>query len=593
MRRLCSVLTLILTGFPPFAVAAERPNVLLVMTDDQGFGDIASHGNPYVRTPVQDALADAGARFDRFFVSPVCAPTRASLLTGRYHLRTGVSGVTRGYEDLHAEEVTLAEVLQQAGYATACFGKWHNGRHMPRHPNGQGFAEFVGFCGGHWNSYFNPPLEQNGILIQRTGYIIDIITDEAISFIASHDDQPWFCYVAYNTPHSPWRVPDKYWNRYNNLGLDTKAQCAYAMVENIDDNLGRLLKTIDDRGQKQETIVIFLSDNGANSPRFNSGMKGRKGSVDEGGTRVPFFIRYPGVIAPGTTIEPIAFHLDVLPTLADLCDVQLSVQHKNSLDGNSLVPLLTQPDASKSWPRRMLFTENYRVGVSHLKAAVRTDRWRAVMNRDTWSLFDMLADPSQAQDVSGSHPQVVEELSAAFREWFAEINVESLKERSIPIGHPARTTYSLPANEADLHPGYGELIKYTGDTESGYANSWITDWISTEAYPSWPLEVSQAGEYEVQIRYACRREDVGCQLAVIAGGNQLIVNVPVAHDSPLMLKPDHLYSDNYQDKESWATLTAGTLTLTPGETELAVKLLEVSGARGIELKEVILHRVNP
>lgn len=262
--------------------ADERhPNVLIVLTDDQGFGDITAHGNPHVRTPHLDHFADSEARFDRFFVSPVCAPTRASLLTGRYHLRTGVSGVTRGYENMRTEEVTIAELFRLAGYATACFGKWHNGRHMPLHPNGQGFEEFVGFCGGHWNTYFDPPLEHNGKPIEREGYIADILTDEAIRFIGNQGDKPWLCYLAFNTPHSPWRVPDKYWDHYENLGLDTQAQCAYAMVENIDDNFARLLDTVDTMGAKN-TIVLFLTDNGANSDRFNAGMKGRKGSVDEG-----------------------------------------------------------------------------------------------------------------------------------------------------------------------------------------------------------------------------------------------------------------------------------------------------------------------
>ncbi|WP_417848978.1 sulfatase-like hydrolase/transferase [Thalassoglobus sp.] len=578
-----------------FAAAEEiqRPNVLLIMTDDQGFGDLSSHGNPFINTPVQDALADSGARFDRFFVSPVCAPTRASLLTGRYHLRTGVSGVTRGYENIRSEEITIAEVLKEAGYATACFGKWHNGRHMPMHPNGQGFETFLGFCGGHWNTYFNPPLEENGLPIHEDGYIADIFTDKAIEFMQTRKDQPWFCYVAYNTPHSPWRVPQKYWEKYNGMGLDTKAQCAYAMVENFDDNLGRILKHLKQSGAENKTIVIFLTDNGANSPRFNAGMKGYKGSVDEGGTRVPFFIRYPGVIEPGTVVKPIAFHLDVLPTLAELCHVKLKPDHKSKLDGVSLVPLLKKLPEAETWPQRTLFTDGYRADrdVKHLRGAVRNDQWRAVLMNGKWSLYEMQTDSGQTKNVAAKFPDRLQEMSQAFEDWFASMDTESLKERQIPIGHMSRELFEIPANEADLIPGYGDLIKYTGDTASGFANSWITEWSSEEAYPTWPVDVLEAGDYQVSIRYACARENVGCQLEVSIGKASQLVNVPVAHDPPLRSKPDYLYSNNYQDKESWANLNVGVFKLQKGEADLVVRLKSLTGTAGIELKSVILKRV--
>ncbi|QDT33545.1 sulfatase-like hydrolase/transferase [Thalassoglobus polymorphus] len=572
----------------------QRPNVVLIMTDDQGFGDLSSHGNPFISTPVQDALGNSGARFDRFFVSPVCAPTRASLLTGRYHLRTGVSGVTRGYENIRSEEITIAEVLKEAGYATACFGKWHNGRHMPMHPNGQGFETFFGFCGGHWNTYFNPPLEENGIPVHEEGYIADIFTDKAIEFMQASKDRPWFCYVAYNTPHSPWRVPQKYWEKYNGKGLDTKAQCAYAMVENIDENLGRILKYLKQSGAEKETIVIFLTDNGANSPRFNAGMKGYKGSVDEGGTRVPFFIRYPGVIEPGTVVKPIAFHLDVLPTLAELCHVELKQDHQKKLDGVSLVPLLKKLPEVETWPQRTLFTDGYRVDrdVKRLRGAVRNDQWRAVLMNGKWRLYEMQQDPGQTKNVAAEFPERLQEMSQSFEDWFASMDTESLKERQIPVGHMSRELFEIPANEADLVPGYGDLIKYTGDTTSGFANSWITEWASEEAYPTWPVDILEAGDYQVSIRYACARENVGCQLEVSIGKESQLVNVPVAHDPPLLSKPDYLYSNNYQDKESWANLNVGVFRLQKGEADLVVRLKSLTGTNGIELKSVILKRVN-
>ena len=241
------------------AQAGERPpNVVLVLTDDQGFGDVRSHGNKLIDTPVHDRIAAEGVRFDRFFVSPVCAPTRASLLTGRYHIRTGVHGVTRGHEIMRADEVTIAELLKGAGYATGAFGKWHNGSQYPHHPNGQGFDEFLGFCAGHWNNYFDTSLDHNGTMVKSDGFIIDTLTDAAIEFIEVNHKRPFFCYIPYNTPHTPWQVPERYWRKYQAKGIDDPAiACAYAMCENIDDNMGRILARLEELEIADDTLFIF------------------------------------------------------------------------------------------------------------------------------------------------------------------------------------------------------------------------------------------------------------------------------------------------------------------------------------------------
>ncbi|GMV94078.1 MAG: hypothetical protein AMXMBFR82_38560 [Candidatus Hydrogenedentota bacterium] len=308
----------------PIARAAEsarRPNILVILTDDQGWGDIHSHGNDTIVTPVLDRLASEGARFDRFYVSPVCAPTRAAFLTGRYYLRTGVDGVTHREEVMRSEERTLAEVLKDAGYATGCFGKWHNGAQYPNHPNGQGFDEFFGFCAGHWNNYFDTTLERNGNPVETKGYINDVVTDAALDFIDAHADAPFFCYVPYNTPHSPFQVPDRYFDPFKEQGLDDTLACVYGMVKSIDDNVGRLLDRLESHGLADDTIVVFFGDNGPNSERYNGGMLGRKGSVHEGGVRNALFMRWPGHIPPGTEVKPIAAAIDLLPTLAELADV--------------------------------------------------------------------------------------------------------------------------------------------------------------------------------------------------------------------------------------------------------------------------------
>ncbi len=608
MRRFVILLGVVVgMGWAAIApVWGARPNVLLILTDDQGFGDIGSHGNPVLKTPHLDALADSGARFERFYVSPVCAPTRASLLTGRYHLRTGVCGVTRGYEHLRSEEVTLAEILRDAGYATGCFGKWHNGRHMPLHPNGQGFEEFLGFCGGHWNTYFDPPLEHNGQPVERRGYIADVLTDEALRFIEQpRGGQPWFCYLAYNTPHSPWRVPDEHWEKFSGLGLDEKAQCASAMVDNLDGNIGRLLARLSSQGLDARTIVLFLTDNGANSPRYNAGMKGYKGSVDEGGVRVPLFVRYPGVVAPGTVVRPIAAHIDLLPTLAELCGVELTAEHRARLDGRSLVPLLTSAAPPDDWPQRMLFTDSFRADQdpARTNGAVRTDRWRAVRQRGRWELFDLQADPGQERNVAAAHPEVLASLQQAFDAWLADVTAVPPGDPTIPVGHPARESFVLPANEAFLHPGHGQGIAYTGDGAAGFANCWIKMWTSTAASISWDIDVLAAGRYVVSLQQTCRAGDVGCRVELTIAPDSaeteqpapsritiLSARVTDALDPPLLKKPDRIHSDNYQDKAEWGELPLGEVLLSSGRHTLTLRLVEKPGERGPDVKSLTLHR---
>jgi arylsulfatase A len=269
----------------PSPEVAKRPNVLLVMTDDQGWGDVYSHGNYKLDTPAMDRLATQGARFNRFYVSPVCAPTRASLMTGRYYLRTGVADVTRGFQTLRANEVTLAEVLGQAGYTTGLFGKWHLGEHYPNVPRGQGFDQFIGFLSGHWNDNYDPALLSSqtsapGLdTVQTKGYINNVLTDAAIEFMEGHRDEPFLNFVSYNTPHSPYQVPDSYFQKYQERGYEGKTAAVYGMVDNLDDHLGRLLNALE---------------------------------------------RWPGQISPSQTIRKRAAHIDLLPTLADLTGVELT-----------------------------------------------------------------------------------------------------------------------------------------------------------------------------------------------------------------------------------------------------------------------------
>ncbi len=563
-----------------------RPNVLLIVTDDQGWGDFHSHGNDKIDTPALDALASEGARFDRFFVSPVCAPTRASLLTGRYHLRTGVHGVTRTYETMREEEVTLAEAMKKAGYVTACFGKWHNGAHYPHNPNGQGFDEFLGFCAGHWNNYFDTTLEHNGKPVKTRGYISDVLTDAAIEFIDRNQARPFFCYVPYNAPHAPLQVPDKYFDKYKARGLDDQLACIYGMCENIDDNVGRLLRRLDALDLRDRTIVVFLTDNGANSDRYDGDMKGRKGSIDEGGVRVPLFIRSPGRIKPGTEIKHIAANIDLFPTIMDLCG--LPMPETLPQDGMSLVPLLTGDD--KGWPDRMLFTFHSPAGRSEdIRGSVRTRQWRAVKSPKRWELYDMIDDPGQKANVADKHLQVVARLSDAFEAMVRDVAKAGFDPIPTHVGYPDWPTVTLPGHEAFLEPGTKRGISYKG--ANGWANDWITNWTDTGAYAWWPLKVVKPGRFEVTLMYICPEENLGTKLQIELGGRMLEAIVDRAHNPDAIPSPDRVPRGEVYEKV-WAPLTAGIVELDKGETRLVLKALEIPGTQACDIKAVQLRRID-
>ncbi|MFG0264520.1 MAG: arylsulfatase, partial [Rhodopirellula sp. JB055] len=318
------------------AESDSRPNVLVILTDDQGWGDLSLHGNPNLQTPHIDSLARDGVQIQNFYVCAVCSPTRAEFLTGRYHTRSGVFSTSAGGERIDVAERTIGDAFQEAGYATAAFGKWHSGMQAPYHPNSRGFEEFYGFCSGHWGNYFSPMLEHNGEIVQGKGFIVDDLTNHAIDFMEQHRTDPFFVYLPLNTPHSPMQVPDEDWKEFEGKKIvpDPRPEnakkedvqhtrAALALCENIDDNVGRLLDALERLSLSENTIVVFFSDNGPNGSRFNGGLRGRKGAVHEGGLRSPCLIRYPAKVKAGRTVDGIAGAIDLFPTLADLCGVEV------------------------------------------------------------------------------------------------------------------------------------------------------------------------------------------------------------------------------------------------------------------------------
>jgi arylsulfatase A-like enzyme len=573
-----------LAAAAPFASQAadkrKRPNVVIILADDQGWGDLRVHGNMNLRTPRIDSLARDGAMFERFFVCPVCAPTRAEFLTGRYHPRGGVRGVSTGAERLNLDEKTVGDTFKAAGYATGAFGKWHNGTQYPYHPNARGFDEYYGFCSGHWGQYFDPVLEHNGKIVRGKGFIIDDLTDHALAFIERNRGRPFFCYLPYNTPHSPFQVPDRFYARFEDSSIQMrhrdpqkeeldKTRCVLAMCENIDWNVGRVLDKLDELGLAEDTLVIYFSDNGPNSWRWNGGMKGRKGSTDEGGLRVPMLIRWPGRIEPGTRIEQIAGAIDLLPTLADVANVPV-VGHK-PLDGISLKPLLL--GQAGDWPDRMLFSHQN----GHV--SVRTQRYRLDAKGH---LYDMATDPGQDHDVSQEHPEVAARLAEAVAKWKDEVLPKSKDDRPFPVGHRDFATAFLPARDG---VATGNVKRSAGAPNC----SFFTNWTGTEDAITWDIDVLNTGDYEAVVYYACPRADTGSTVELRLHGNSVKAKVTEAHDPPLVGESfDRVPRRGESYVKEFKPLRLGTLRLEEGRGSLILRAIEIPGRTVMDVRAVAL-----
>jgi arylsulfatase A-like enzyme len=586
--RLLSTLILVSACIIGVACSAtnQQPNVILILTDDQGFGDLRSHGNDIIDTPNMDRIADEGVRFDRFFVSPMCGPTRAALLTGRDNLRTGVSWVSHGKETLRLNEVTIADVFHQAGYATGAFGKWHNGEYGPYHPNSRGFQTFVGFCRGAWQNYFDPVLEHNREPIQTEGYITDVLTDAAIDFMDQNRSRPFFCYIPYNAPHHPFQIPGKYFEKYMQRGCKDETACVYGMVENIDDNIARILDKLDQWQLTENTILVFLSDNGPWKERYNAGMRGRKAEVDEGGVRVPLFIRWPGQIQSGTTIPQIAAHIDLFPTILELCGIP--APDTQPLDGRSLVPLLKSDTAQ--WPDRMLFTHQNRLGRTEMTpGAVRTQQHRLVNRGNGYELFDMVEDPGQTRDIAGAYPQVTNRLSSAYEKWYSEVTAEGVAPPPIPVGHPAADVTAMQGEDATL---YG--VKFRGGT--GWAHASILNWKSTDDSVTWNLDVLRPGQYEITLMYSCSPADVGSRIQISVGTEKVEATIARAHDPQQPDSYRHPTREVTTSGPVWVknfvSLTFQPVMLRKGPVNLNVSVLDIPENGTFEVKEVRVRRLD-
>jgi len=424
------------------SVSGERPNVLLILTDDQGYSDVGFNGNPLLKTPVLDRLASGATVFDHFMVNPVCSPTRASLMTGRYAIRTGVIDTQEGMSILRPSEITIAEALKTAGYKTGMFGKWHLGDNAPARPMDQGFDRSLTHGGGmigapynplDGNSYFDPVLIDDGVEKGFEGYCTDIFTDAAIDFIQTSADTPFFVYLAPNTPHHPLTVADIYANPYRDAGLSDDPSRYYGMISNIDYNVGRVLDALKVAGVADNTVIIFLGDNGTSSLHkqsdlWENGLRGRKTYVYENGIRVPMFIKHPGQSGKGKRIKSLASVEDLMPTILEFCQASTSAE----LDGRSLQPLLDDPNTS--WPERPYYFQFHR-GVrpdKYRNIAVRKGAYKLIqpMGRGILSfdpdhmkfeLYDLDQDPLEKKDIIERYPEIADRLKVDYDQWFPSV----------------------------------------------------------------------------------------------------------------------------------------------------------------------------
>lgn len=463
--------SLIVSGLEAKPLKGTQPNIILVITDDQGYAPVGRHGHPWIRTPHLDTLYDTSTRFDRFLVSPTCSPTRAALMSGRHPMKNGITHTILERERMALESTILPQVLKTAGYTTGIFGKWHLGDEEAYQPHKRGFDEvFIHGAGGIGqaydcscadapnNSYFNPVIRHNGSFVQTEGYCTNLFFEAGLGWIkdVKDGDAPFFTYITTNAPHGPFIAPPENEKHFTDLGFEAKTAGFYGMIENIDENVGLMLEKLEEWDLMENTVVIFMSDNGmtgggsgragqqigtdANGEAmypYNADMRGQKGSADEGGVRVPFFVRWDGKLKADHQIETVAAHFDILPTLADLAGAEIPTEQ---VEGRSLLPLIEDPEAE--WEDRYLFTHKARWATGdepndHQWAnwAVRNERFRlvgagtakniiekrgekAVQSKDM--LYDMKADPSQTTNVIDEFPEIAKAMRDAYDAFWKE-----------------------------------------------------------------------------------------------------------------------------------------------------------------------------
>lgn len=528
----------------------KDPNVIIIITDDQGYGDIGYNGNLHLFTPNLDKFANESLRFNNFNVSPVCAPTRSSLLTGRYSLRTGVTDTYNGGAIMSPNEITLAEIFKENNYKTGIFGKWHLGDNYPSRPSDQGFQESlihlsggIGQVGDFTNyykgstSYYDPILWLNNKQKKYNGYCSDIFTDEAIMFIEDNKDNQFFCYLSFNAPHTPLQVPDKYYQMYKDIDpanikgeslkmtekdiLDAKK--IYGMVSNIDENFGKLINKLDELKLKENTIIIFMTDNGPQQPRYVSNLRGLKSQVYNGGIKVPFYLNYPKIHNKGQDLDFFSAHIDVLPTIAKLCDIP--VPYDRIIDGIDLLDNTInklERDFFSYWTRKS--PELYR------NISLNTGNYKLVANTDynspieKFELYNLELDPYETQNIILSQRNKGLEMKSRMDEIYNElINSKNLLNKPrISIGTTNENPTFLNRNDASGQRGI---------------------WSQNEVFGFWKVRI-EAGAYDFKFKFNNLENSVG-EMTLELGNNVYSIKVNIDKDGFVLMKDVKISGGDY------------------------------------------------
>ena len=518
------ILTLVsaIVAFSGLSFASEnsqpaRPNVLLILTDDQGFGDAGFQGNPILKTPHLDALAASGVRFTDFLASPTCSPSRAALMTGRHEFRSGVTHTIEGRNILRAGVPTMADAFAKSGYRTAIFGKWHLGDPHPFHPLDRGFQHALIIGGGatgqtpdFWgNTMFDPHLQENGKWKSYKGYMTGIFVDEALKWIRS-EKQPWFCYLPLNAPHAPLEISDEWVKPYRDAGLPENLAKFYGMIANLDSELGRMLAELAKDGLDRETIVIFMGDNGSalgGSPQpgdFNGGLRGTKASAYQGGVRVPAVFSWPGHFPADQKVKTLGSLCDILPTLAQACSLDLSGFPKS--DGRSLLPILLTGKQPADWTDRVVSTHVARWGsgtpvekLPFLNASVRNQRYSLVNGEE---LYDLETDPGQKNNIAAANPEIRDRLRQAHLDWWNSVRAEATTMQPFIIGMPGQGAVDLTC--MDWQPSRATGQPVAGGT---YEQETLREWqegkkkmVTDGAAGGWLVDVKTPGVYTLELR---------------------------------------------------------------------------------------------
>ena len=555
----------------------EKPNILIFLSDDQGWGDLSINGNTNLSTPNIDNIGKNGAIFDRFYVSPVCSPTRAELLTGKYFFRSGVNGVTKGYERLDLDFTLISDFFKEKKYNTGLFGKWHNGSQPPYHPNSRGFDEFYGFTSGHWGNYFDPVLERNSKITKGKGYISDDISSKAISFM-KNSKESFFTFISFNTPHSPMQVPESFLEnkklikrgRYKENESILKTKAALAMVENLDYNVGRVLDSLKKYNKIENTIVIFFSDNGPNGFRWNNDLKGKKGSTDEGGVRVPFLLQWPKKIKKGIQIDQITSVLDIFPSLVDLTNLSSNID----FDGRSFVEYLDKPQLKDDKRKIFSYWGN--------KISVRNNNFILDHNDE---LFDLRSDEQQLKPVVNSQNDYAE-LTNAKKNWKDRVvgkYINKKEKREFTVNFSSQIDTHLPARDAEIT---GQLKR-----SSIHANcSFIENWTDVEDYIYWEIDVMEDSTAKAELYYTLAPEDVGAKISIEYENKVYEKVLSEYFDSNLVGKKIDIVERTESYTKDFKKIDIGEIDFKKGKSTLKIRTNKIIGKKSIDFRLLILKK---